>query len=36
MKFFSGEGMLICQGAVSFKKWTGIFPDTKNALKLMR
>lgn len=26
IKFFSGEGMLICQGAVSFKNWTGILP----------
>ncbi len=36
IKFFSGEGMLICQGAVSFKFWTGLFPDIKNALNFMR
>ena len=29
IKFFDGEGMLVCQGAVSFKSWTGIFPVEK-------
>ncbi len=33
--FFSGEGMLICQGAVSFKYWTGIFPDIKSAFYVL-
>ena len=36
IKYFSGEGMLIYQGAVSFDKWTGIFPDTKNTLSLIK
>ncbi len=36
IKFFSGEGMLVCQGAVSFEKWTGIFPDTKNTFSLIK
>lgn len=36
IKFFSGEGMLIYQGAVSFDKWTGIFPDTKKTLSLIK
>jgi len=35
IKYFSGEGMLIYQGAVSFDKWTGIFPDTKKTLSLI-
>jgi len=34
VKFFTGEGMLIRQGADSFKIWTGIYPDVKSALKL--
>ena len=36
IKYFSGEGMLIYQGAASFDKWTGIFPDTKNTLSLIK
>lgn len=36
IKYFSGEGMLIYQGAVSFDKWTGIFPDTKKTLSLIK
>ena len=36
IKYFSGEGMLIFQGAVSFDKWTGIFPDTKKTLSLIK
>ena len=36
IKYFSGEGMLIYQGAVSFEKWTNIFPDTKNTLNLIK
>jgi shikimate dehydrogenase len=35
VKFFTGEGMLINQGAHGFKIWTGIYPDTKSALKLL-
>ncbi len=35
IKYYSGEGMLIYQGAVSFEKWTNIFPDTKKILKLI-
>lgn len=36
LKYFSGEGMLINQGAHAFKIWTGIYPDTKKALKLFK
>lgn len=36
IKYFSGEGMLIYQGAVSFDKWTQIFPDTSKTLKLIK
>ncbi|MCR4663067.1 MAG: shikimate dehydrogenase [Endomicrobiaceae bacterium] len=36
IKYFSGEGMLIYQGAVSFEKWTNIFPNTKNTLNLIK
>ncbi len=36
LKYFSGEGMLINQGAHGFKIWTGIYPDTKSALKLFK
>ena len=36
IKYFSGEGMLIYQGAVSFEKWTNIFPDTKKTLNLIK
>lgn len=35
LKFYTGEGMLINQGAHGFKIWTGIYPDTKSALKLL-
>jgi shikimate dehydrogenase len=35
IKYFSGEGMLIYQGAVSFNKWIGFFPEIKNTLKLI-
>jgi len=34
IKFYTGEGMLINQGAHGFKIWTGIYPDTKSALRL--
>lgn len=33
--YYSGEGMLVNQGAHGFKIWTGIYPDTKSALKLL-
>lgn len=36
IKYFSGEGMLIYQGVVSFDKWMGFFPETKNTLKLIK
>lgn len=36
IKYFSGEGMLIYQGAFSFYNWTNIFPNTKNTLKLIK
>ncbi|MBR3654132.1 MAG: shikimate dehydrogenase [Elusimicrobia bacterium] len=36
IKYFSGEGMLIYQGAVSFDKWAGIFPDTEKTLPLIK
>ena len=36
VKFFTGEGMLIRQGADGFKIWTGIYPDVKKALKLFK
>ena len=36
IKYFSGEGMLIYQGAASFDKWTGIFPDTKNTFSFVK
>ena len=35
IKYFSGEGMLIYQGAVSFEKWTNVFPDTKKTLNFI-
>lgn len=35
IKFYTGEGMLVNQGAHGFKIWTGIYPDTKKALKLL-
>jgi len=31
LKYFSGEGMLLRQGAEAFKIWTGIYPDVKKA-----
>ena len=36
IKYFSGEGMLIYQGAVSFEKWTNVFPDTKKTLNIIK
>lgn len=36
LKYFSGEGMLIYQGAIAFEKWTGIKPDTKNTFVLLK
>ena len=36
IKYFAGEGMLIYQGAVSFDKWIGFSPETKNTLKLIK
>ncbi|MDR3306674.1 MAG: shikimate dehydrogenase [Endomicrobium sp.] len=36
LKFFTGEGMLIWQGAYAFKLWTGKFPDIKIAEKLLK
>ncbi|MCL2485505.1 MAG: shikimate dehydrogenase [Endomicrobia bacterium] len=36
IKFFTGEGMLIRQGADGFKLWTGIYPDVKKALRLFK
>ena len=34
VKMFRGEGMLVRQGACSFKMWTGIYPNIKVAQKL--
>ena len=36
IKYFSGEGMLIYQAAVSFYRWTNIFPDTKETFKILK
>jgi shikimate dehydrogenase len=36
LKVFTGEGMLIWQGAYAFKLWTGKFPDIKIAQKLLK
>lgn len=36
LKYFSGEGMLIQQGAAAFKMWTGIFPETDGTLNLLK
>ena len=36
IKYFSGEGMLVYQAAVSFYKWTNIFPETKNIFKVVK
>jgi shikimate 5-dehydrogenase len=36
IRFYTGEGMLINQGAHGFKLWTGIYPDTKAASLLFK
>jgi shikimate dehydrogenase len=36
LKIFTGEGMLIHQGACAFEIWTGKYPDTKIAEKLFK
>jgi shikimate dehydrogenase len=36
LKVFTGEGMLIWQGAYAFKLWTGKFPDIKIAQKILK
>jgi shikimate dehydrogenase len=36
LKMFTGEGMLVRQGACGFKMWTGIYPDIKIAEKLLK
>ena len=36
IKYFAGEGMLVYQGAVSFDKWIGFVPETKNTLKIIK
>jgi len=36
LKYFSGEGMLVRQGAAAFKIWTGIYPDVEKAGKLLK
>ncbi|MDR2437167.1 MAG: shikimate dehydrogenase [Endomicrobium sp.] len=36
LKIFTGEGMLIWQGAYAFKLWTGKFPDIKIAQKILK
>jgi shikimate 5-dehydrogenase len=36
LKVFTGEGMLILQGAYSFNIWTGDFPDITIAKKLLK
>jgi shikimate dehydrogenase len=36
LKVFTGEGMLIWQGAYAFKLWTGKFPDVKIAEKFLK
>ena len=36
IKYFSGEGMLVYQAAVSFYKWTNIFPNTNDILRLVK
>jgi shikimate dehydrogenase len=36
LKYFSGEGMLVRQGAESFRIWTGIYPRIKKAEKLLK
>ncbi|MDR2709485.1 MAG: shikimate dehydrogenase [Elusimicrobiota bacterium] len=36
LKFDTGEGMLVYQGAEAFKIWFGILPDIKGAKKLIK
>ncbi|MDR1122859.1 MAG: shikimate dehydrogenase [Endomicrobium sp.] len=36
LKIFTGEGMLIWQGAYAFRLWTGKFPDIKIAEKFFK
>ncbi|AKL98606.1 shikimate dehydrogenase [Endomicrobium proavitum] len=36
LKYFTGDGMLVNQGAQAFKIWTGIYPNAKSALKLLK
>jgi shikimate dehydrogenase len=36
LKIFTGEGMLIWQGAYAFKLWMGKFPDIKIAQKILK
>jgi shikimate dehydrogenase len=36
LKVFTGEGMLIWQGAYAFRLWTGKFPDVKIAEKFLK
>jgi shikimate dehydrogenase len=36
LKVFTGEGMLVWQGAYAFKIWTDKFPDVKLAKKLLK
>jgi shikimate dehydrogenase len=36
LKIFTGEGMLVWQGAYAFKLWTGKFPDIKIAQKILK
>ncbi|MDR3071834.1 MAG: shikimate dehydrogenase [Endomicrobium sp.] len=36
LKFFTGDGMLIYQGAFGFKIWTGKYPDIGVAKKLLK
>lgn len=36
LKYFSGEGMLICQGAASFRMWTKATPDINSAFLMIK
>jgi shikimate dehydrogenase len=36
LKYFSGEGMLVHQGAIAFEMWTKIKPDIKNTFLLLK
>ncbi len=36
LKYFSGEGMLINQGAASFRMWTKAEPDIKSAFVILK